>query len=336
MSLHACLCGCGAEVDSRHKYLRGHVMKDYPERHCECGCGQRVFHNQDGRDLRYFGRHSSKKGKKCSPETVARMKAAWDDPDVRSRRSEGIRRAKKEKPNDMGALQQAVTAWRDHLSDDERILRNKQNSDRCKKQYADGRAKLAWCHSLSDTEKAAVQRKMSTSAMNYYSSLSETEKKEVNSRFSKVPNWWKTASEADKNDQRARRSARVRAYYANLNGEERAVRARHARVKASPNKLELLFDALTPDNVVFVGNRKFWVKTELGPKNPDFIIRPFTETRKVIEVFGDYWHRDDNVDALKTAYMKAGVSCLVVWESEIRKSPNTVQEKVAQFLEGPL
>lgn len=60
----------------------------------------------------------------------------------------------------------------------------------------------------------------------------------------------------------------------------------------------------------YVGNGKLWI----GNKNPDF-----THKTKsiVIEVFGDYWHSEDEEKTRIDHFKKHGYDCLIVWEKEV-------------------
>ncbi len=80
-----------------------------------------------------------------------------------------------------------------------------------------------------------------------------------------------------------------------------------------PNKLELFFDDILneylPKQYEFVGDYSYFI----GNKNPDFVNK---KEKKVIEVFGDYWHRDDNPDKRAEYFSKYGYECLIIWENE--------------------
>jgi hypothetical protein len=100
-----------------------------------------------------------------------------------------------------------------------------------------------------------------------------------------------------------------------------------------PNGLESKFMALTQSpNLKYVGNGEWW---RLLPndqrKNPDFKI---TGENKVVELFGNYWHRNDDPAELQDLYKQVGIDCLVIWEKEINEQPEKVKEKFNQFISG--
>jgi G:T-mismatch repair DNA endonuclease (very short patch repair protein) len=82
-------------------------------------------------------------------------------------------------------------------------------------------------------------------------------------------------------------------------------------------KPELLFEAFAGERVKRTSDGTFFVTLKGGKaKNPDFVVRPYRE-RKVIEVFGDYWHQIEEEPDLIARYAEAGYRCLIIWEHEI-------------------
>jgi hypothetical protein len=105
----------------------------------------------------------------------------------------------------------------------------------------------------------------------------------------------------------------------------------------SPNKPESIINSLTSENVQFVGNRNWWRKLrflENGEyiekyKNPDFKVK---NQNRVIEVFGKYWHKDDDPEILINAYKEQGIDCLVIQEVDIYNNLNQVLGNISQFV----
>ena len=88
----------------------------------------------------------------------------------------------------------------------------------------------------------------------------------------------------------------------------------------------------------FVGDGQFIVDT----KTPDFI---YTDKgNKIIEVFSDYWHREDIVkywhqteEGTKKYYNDRGYNVLVLWEKELKKSNiSNILERIQKFLDETL
>ena len=116
-----------------------------------------------------------------------------------------------------------------------------------------------------------------------------------------------------------------------------------------PNLFERRFSSANPE-LVYTGNGTFWKwLPKLGHhKNPDFILpgpnhkHPHRGVTKVVELFGDFWHSRmftgkanfEHESELVAAFEEIGIECLVVWESEVKKSPRETQERVHSFLES--
>lgn len=99
--------------------------------------------------------------------------------------------------------------------------------------------------------------------------------------------------------------------------------------KKSPNKLEKDFMKFLEENNLskykFVGDGKVWIRN----RNPDFICK---EDRKIIELYGDYWHRNDknHNDRIKT-YVENDYDTLVIYESEFRKDKYNLLKDLIRF-----
>lgn len=108
-------------------------------------------------------------------------------------------------------------------------------------------------------------------------------------------------------------------------------------VSIKPNKLEILIDNLLVNelnlNYIYVGDYRFWV----GRKNPDFINK---ETKKIIEVFGEYWHskkfrkvektnQEHEQDRIKY-FEKYGYKSLIIWDYELKNLTNLIK-KILEF-----
>ncbi len=97
-----------------------------------------------------------------------------------------------------------------------------------------------------------------------------------------------------------------------------------------PTNPEKAFDKITPEIIRYTGNGAWWRKLPNGKhKNPDFKI---TGQNKVIEIFGDYWHRNDDPQELINLYEQIGLRCLVIWENEVYNKQKEVLEWVNKFI----
>lgn len=100
--------------------------------------------------------------------------------------------------------------------------------------------------------------------------------------------------------------------------EARKLAVLQGRVKMyPPTKPEMKFLKLCEDQDIpfrYTGDGGFWVG--YPPMNPDFI---HTNGQKIaVEIFGDYWHRNDDPQQRINAFKKYGWKCMVFWEHEIK------------------
>jgi very-short-patch-repair endonuclease/DNA-directed RNA polymerase subunit RPC12/RpoP len=98
-----------------------------------------------------------------------------------------------------------------------------------------------------------------------------------------------------------------------------------------PNKPERLLGMLLGKDYKFVGDGK----VILGGFCPDFI--NCNGQKKIVELYGDYWHTKDQyaIDKDKRRlkeYSKLGYSTLIIWEKEL-KNINKLTNKLKKFRE---
>lgn len=115
------------------------------------------------------------------------------------------------------------------------------------------------------------------------------------------------------------------------------------------NGLETQLQSLAPpDSLLFTGDGKFWrwLPKLNHHKNPDFVVpgsdldHPKRGVTQVVEAFGDFWHSQvftgkapfDHEQELIEAYAEVGIECLIVWESEVKSSPEQVRARLSAFL----
>jgi hypothetical protein len=82
--------------------------------------------------------------------------------------------------------------------------------------------------------------------------------------------------------------------------------------------------------VEYTGDRKFWISYNGRYKNPDFVIKPFSKTKKVIEVLGRYWHPDEEIKELKEYYTSHGINYLFLYDEDFKKD-NKYIVKVKEY-----
>ena len=96
-----------------------------------------------------------------------------------------------------------------------------------------------------------------------------------------------------------------------------------------PNKCETvifeLLEIIFPGEYNFTGDFTFWVDM----LNPDFVCK---EKKKIIEFFGEYWHKEEDVDIRGNLFKKHGYDSLFIWESELTDIEQ-IKNKVREFHE---
>lgn len=89
-------------------------------------------------------------------------------------------------------------------------------------------------------------------------------------------------------------------------------------------QIEHLLDRLFPGEYQYVGLGEVII----GGKIPDFI--NINGQKKIIEVYGDYWHQNDDPQERIDFFHRYGFDCLVIWESELQEVDSVV-EKLVEF-----
>jgi len=95
-----------------------------------------------------------------------------------------------------------------------------------------------------------------------------------------------------------------------------------------PNKPEKfltnLLDQLFPNEYKYVGDFQFF----LGGKNPDFM--NINGSKSLIELYGYYWHKNDDPQDRIDHFKQFGFDTLVIWEKEL-KDQDALINKLREF-----
>jgi hypothetical protein len=105
---------------------------------------------------------------------------------------------------------------------------------------------------------------------------------------------------------------------------DKCVKATMVALKLRPTKPERIIASELGLFWKYVGDGQLII----GSKCPDF----WNGDHKLIELFGDFWHRKHKPEDWINYYKKWGYDCLVIWEHEL-KNINNVKRKVKQFEE---
>lgn len=96
-----------------------------------------------------------------------------------------------------------------------------------------------------------------------------------------------------------------------------------------PNKTEIYLQSIITsitNNFAFVGDGK----EIIGGKCPDFIDKV---NNKIIELYGDYWHKGQDPNDRINYFKNFGYDTLVIWESELKDIDN-LKNKLEVFANG--
>jgi len=102
------------------------------------------------------------------------------------------------------------------------------------------------------------------------------------------------------------------------------VEASHIRPTSPELIVHGLLELICPGEYEYTGDGKI----TLGGMCPDFFC--INNKKKVVEMFGDYWHRGENSQVRIDKYFEFGYDCLVIWEHELKNRDNVIA-KIREF-----
>ena len=154
------------------------------------------------------------------------------------------------------------------------------------------------------------------------------------SKFMKGKSWEERFGIKKANELKEKQSKRYKKLWKNEKYRDRTVHKVLKGLSMRPTNPEKTLISLFEKNTLpykYVGNGDFILKG----KNPDFL--NVNGQKKVIELFGDYWHSDKvklpfhrTKEGTIEHYDKYGFDCLVIWENEL-DDINSVLNKIQEF-----
>jgi len=115
---------------------------------------------------------------------------------------------------------------------------------------------------------------------------------------------------------RKRRSAAKKKEWADFSPEKKSEKIKQMLRISSPNKSELylgdILEEMYPGEWRFVGNGQIII----NGKCPDFI--NINGQKKIIEFYGENWHRGDDPEARKNVFRPFGYETLIVWGRDLK------------------
>ena len=106
--------------------------------------------------------------------------------------------------------------------------------------------------------------------------------------------------------------------------------------KMEPNKVEQKIVDMNIEGVKYTGNFNHWITFKDNyRKNPDFIITPFSKTKKVIEIFSGkgFYHTEEELEWMLKSYNELDIKCLFFWDYEIKnKNLQQIKQQIINFI----
>lgn len=102
------------------------------------------------------------------------------------------------------------------------------------------------------------------------------------------------------------------------------MKARGVKLNKQELHLNTFLQSILPNEYKFVGDGEFI----LVGKCPDFV--NINGQKKIIELYGDYWHRNDIPQDRIDLFAKYGYQTLIIWERELKKEVS-LKAKVIEF-----
>jgi hypothetical protein len=248
-------------------------------------------------------------GKKQSEETKAKRRATFKKPEVLQKSIDGaLKQWARLSPEEREEFVNLLTSSSKAAFSPEVSARIKSGMAQPEaKAKMTRRTKRQWAN-MSPEEKAVFVHNLQKDR-NQWNDEAQSKRKESLSKY------WESASE----EERKAHGKKI----------QRGRKKWHVDTGSyKPNKLELRVEAYLNEH--FPGEWQFNTGEVLvAGFVPDFVRAD--GSNNLLEVFGSYWHRDDNPNRKKAIYKKAGFACAVIWEHEFNQNPEYLGELIASL-----
>lgn len=169
----------------------------------------------------------------------------------------------------------------------------------------------------------SAKKKMAQAKIGGHRSIKSRAKQSLNSRIN--PNYG-MGGKRHTEEVKLQLSKKVKELWQDKNYSDMMYKAHAIR----PNKPETLIlnilNELYPNEWKYTGDFSFMI----NGKNPDFV--NVNGQKKIIELFGDYWHDGDNPQDRIDVFKPFGYDTLVIWEHEL-KDIDSVKSLIKKFSE---
>lgn len=114
-----------------------------------------------------------------------------------------------------------------------------------------------------------------------------------------------------------------------MESRKNLIKRKFSKPNNKEKQLILLLQKLFPNEYKYIGNGEIII----GCYNPDFI--NCNGQKKIIELYGDYWHRNDDPKDRIDYFKEYGFDTLIVWEHEL-KNQKLLSNKLKVFHSGQI
>ncbi len=309
-----CQCPCHGIAKSGNKFIHGHNMKG--------------------------GHHTEETLKKLrgprgpmSEEGKLNIKIARNKPEVKAKQAQSLRITNaKPKVKERRSKSQTIAQNKPEVKEKIALTNAKpevkeRRSKAAKKNWADPKFK----------EKRTIAQTIAQNKPEVKAKIAITnakpEVKAKRSRSAKIagkkPEVKKRRSIANKEAQnkpetKAKTSQSVKNLWQKASYVSDQMKARHVKQNKTEKKLENTIDKTIPNEYKFVGHGEVII----AGKCPDFI--NINGQKKIIELYGDYWHKGQDPQDRINIFAKYGYDTLVIWEHEL-KDAESLKIKIGEF-----
>ena len=295
---------------------------------CECDCGKLVKKNRRfakrGHNKGFLGGHHSEEarqkigkaarerpayntGKHLSEETKMKLREAFlgkPRPDwvmEKIRKANTGKKRSREVCERMSESKKGIRLSEEHKLKLSKAGRRRKHSEETKKKIS--KSKIGILRSQE------IKEKISISLKGNIISLKTKEKLRLAGKRLK--------------EETGRRSKEL---WKNSDYVSKQMKARNVYPNKEEKRLESILNKFFPNEYKYVGDGEFI----LAGKCPDFV--NVNGKKKIIELYGEYWHRNDDPQDRIDLFKQYGYDTLVIWEREL-KEIKFLEEKIQIFNE---
>ena len=334
-----CECGCGGYASPGKRFIRGHYIlteeikrkrletqkrnkeiregkRPAPELpFCKCGCGGRVTkpgnkyiagHHLRGRPSHMKGKKQSKEAKRKISESL-RKKNPMDNPESRKKVSKALtgRRLSEETKEKLRQVNLGKHLLEETKRKISKANTGKKHTEEHNRKVSEAKkGKPSWIKGLTKETSESVRRQSEKVSGKNHPFYGKQHKEETKKELSEI----------------------VKSLWRDPVYVEMMLKARRVEPNKPEKYLLEILNNLFLNEYAYNGN--FSAGITIAGKVPDFV--NINGQKKLIELFGDYWHKGEDPQIRIDLFKEYGWDCLVIWEHEL-KDIDAVINKVLEF-----